>query len=611
MRVDIRASQFDHRRFLRTLTGEPGVYRMLDEENNYLYVGKAKHLNRRVASYFRRGGFNARIQTMLMATAAIEVTVTRNEAEALLLENNLIKQHRPRYNVLLRDDKSYPYIYLQADHRFPRLMFYRGARKKSGRLFGPYASAGAVRDSLNFLEKTFRLRNCEESVFRNRTRPCLQFQIKRCTAPCVGYIDSVSYAEDVEQAVKFLEGRGGEVITSLVSRMDQASQALEFERAAALRDRIEALRRISEKQYVSTDREDLDVIACHWAHGAGCVLVVNIRGGLSLGDKSFFPHSQGEIGEAALLTAFVGQYYLNHDVPPEILLSTKPKDMSTLEEMLRLRRGKDVQLIHSVRGTRARWLDMARRNAEQALLARRLTRESTRKRAEQLRELLGLDSVPERMECFDISHTMGEATVASCVVFDSEGPVKAQYRRFNIEGITPGDDYAAMHQALLRRFKRFVQGEGVLPDVLFIDGGKGQTAQADAVLTELGITGVTVVGVAKGPDRKPGLEELVLSGTGATSILPPDSPALHLVQQIRDEAHRFAITGHRKRRANSRNRSPLENVDGLGPKRRQSLMKHFGGLKGLSRAGVEELATVPGISLALAQRIYDLLHATT
>ncbi len=604
---------FDHKAFLATLTSRPGVYRMLDEQGEVIYVGKARNLKRRVSSYFSRADQSPKTRVMVSRIRGIEVTVTRTEAEALLLENNLIKAFKPRYNVLLRDDKSYPYIVL-SDDEFPRFGVHRGKRGKKGRYFGPYPSAAAVRESMNLLQKLFPVRQCENSYYRNRSRPCLQFQIKRCTAPCVGLIDAEAYAEDVRHAVLFLQGRSSEVINALVERMEVASAALEFEQAARYRDQIASLRRVQEQQYIEGSGGDLDVIAVERRGGLSCIQVFFIRGGRNLGNKAFFPRGEAEADEAGLLSAFLGQYYLDSDggavrpIPGEILLSHETDDSEVLQELLGEAAGRKVKLSHRLRGDRARYLEMARANAEQALTAQLLHKANLQARFEALQEALGLDEPPRRIECFDISHTMGEATVASCVVFDSNGPLKSDYRRFNIEGITPGDDYAAMRQALERRFRRLKEGEGSFPDLLLIDGGKGQLAQAEEILRELQVVEVTLVGVAKGPSRKPGLEQLFLSATGAGFILPADSPALHLIQQVRDEAHRFAITGHRQRRAKSRRESPLEAIEGLGPKRRQALLRQFGGLQEVTRAGVEELCRVKGISPNLAQRIYDAFH---
>jgi len=602
---------FDLEHFLRHLSTGPGVYRMLDERGEVIYVGKARNLKNRVSSYFQGKDPSPKTRAMVARVARIEVTLTHTETEALILENTLIKRHRPRYNILYRDDKSYPYVHLSAG-RFPRLAYYRGARRGGGRFFGPYPSAGAVRESLNLLQRLFRLRTCEDTVFRNRTRPCLQYQIERCSAPCVGLVDAEDYAEDVRHAVLFLEGRDEEVAALLEQRMNAAAEALEYERAALYRDQIAALRQVQSHQYVSGERGDLDVIAAACQGGQCCIQVFFVRHGQNLGNKAFHPRlPEGEGGAAEALAAFLGQYYLGEtarEVPAEILLSHPLEDAALLEAALSERAGRRVRLTHRVRAHRARWLEMARRNAEAALATRLASRESLAQRFAALQAALDLPETPRRLECFDISHTRGEATVAACVVFEQDGPRKSDYRRFNIEGITPGDDYAAMRQALERRYRRLQAGEGVLPDVLLVDGGKGQLAQARAVLDELGVQGVYLLGVAKGPGRKPGLETLFLSPGEAPIILPPDSPALHLVQQIRDEAHRFAIEGHRKRRAKTRGRSPLEEIPGLGPKRRQSLLRQFGGLQGVSRAGIDDLARVRGISRALAERIYHHFH---
>ncbi|HKJ75710.1 MAG TPA: excinuclease ABC subunit UvrC [Gammaproteobacteria bacterium] len=601
---------FDHRSFLANLTSRPGVYRMLNGQGEVIYVGKARNLKRRVASYFRRQETHPKVRAMVGQIADIQVTVTHTETEALILENNLIKELRPRYNVLLRDDKSYPYIFLSEDE-YPRLALHRGARRRKGRYFGPYPSAGAAKESLNLLQKLFPVRQCEDSFFRNRSRPCLQYQIERCTAPCVGLIDPETYREDVEHAVLFLEGRDNQVIDALAARMEAASEALDFEAAARYRDQIAQLRRVQERQYVSGEGGDLDVVAGASRAGTACVQVFYIRGGRNLGNKTFFPRNtqQSEMGE--VLGAFLTQYYLaggDRLVPTEILVNEAPDESELLEQALSEQAGRRVAIRSAVRGERARWLDMAVRNAEHALTARLAARTDLGGRLEALQEALDLEAVPQRVECFDISHTRGEAAVASCVVFDAEGPVKSDYRRFNIRDIEPGDDYAAMRQALERRFRRLKEGEGVMPDLLLVDGGRGQLAQAEQVLEELQVAGVTVCGVAKGPTRKPGLEQLFLSGREAPIILPADSPALHFIQQVRDEAHRFAISGHRNRRGKSRQTSSLEEIPGLGPKRRRELLRQFGGLQEVARAGVEDLARVSGISRTLAQRIYDAFH---
>lgn len=614
---DTSADNFDPKAFVRNLTNRPGVYRMLDAQGTILYVGKARNLKKRVGSYFRASGLSNKTVAMLSQLHHIEVTVTHTESEALILENNLIKTHRPRYNILLRDDKSYPYIYISTDQEYPRLTFHRGAKKGRGQYFGPYPSAGSVRDNLNLLQKLFPVRQCEDSFFNNRSRPCLQYQIKRCSAPCVGYISAGDYAKDVQNSILFLSGKSDEVIRTLVERMEQAAQALDYEHAARYRDQIAQLRALQERQYISSGVADFDVVAAVAEGGGGCVQMFTIRGGNNLGNRTFFPKQAKDASAAELLEAFIGQHYLRADsadnhapIPAELLVNTEFDAMPALAATLSEQAGHRVQIRARVRGERARRIEMAQNNARLALHQHLSSRASLLARFEALQDALQLDTLPQRIECFDISHTMGEATVASCVVFEQEGPLKADYRRYNIKDITPGDDFAAMRQALLRRYMKLKEGEGKLPDILLIDGGKGQLRQAAEVLQELQIGGFTVIGVAKGRARRPGEETLFLLGNPAPFILPADSAALHLIQQVRDEAHRFAITGHRQRRARARKRSILEDIPGLGPKRRQLLLKQFGGLQQLERAGVEDLSSVTGISRALAQRIYDTFHET-
>jgi excinuclease ABC subunit C len=599
-------SAFDSKAFLATLTSRPGVYRMLGEDGEALYVGKARDLKRRVSSYFSKS-LNRRLQLMVSRIHTIEVTVTHTEAEALILENTLIKSLKPKFNVLLRDDKSYPYIYL-SDDPFPRLAFHRGAKKGKGRYFGPYPNAGSLRATLQLLQKLFPVRQCEESFYRNRSRPCLQYQIKRCGAPCVDLISEQEYAKDVEDAVLFLEGRTSQVIDDLGARMEAASEALEFEQAARYRDQIIRLRKVQERQYVSGEKGDLDIVACSSRGGQACVQLFVIRGGRNLGNKVFFPRVPEGAGEGDIVSAFISQYYPGKAMPKEIIASHEPVDSALLQSALSEDAGRGVKILHSVRGERARWLKMAAKNAQLALDSRLASRAGVEERMEALREALALDETPERMECFDISHTGGEKTVASCVVFDRQGPVKQDYRRFNIKDIQPGDDYGAMEQALMRRYQRIQAEEGRLPDLLFIDGGKGQLKVAENVLDELAISAVTLVGVAKGPDRRPGMEQLFLSAQSAPIILPASSLALHLIQQIRDEAHRFAITGHRQRRERTGKHSTLEEIEGVGPKRRQRLLKQFGGLREVAAAGVEDLQRVEGISRQLAEKIYACFH---
>lgn len=599
---------FEHKAFLRSCTQAPGVYQMLDAEGTVIYVGKAKSLRKRIASYFRTAGERSpKTRAMVAQIAAIRVAATETEAEALLLEANLIKRHRPRYNILLRDDKSFPYIFV-SNHEYPRLGFHRGARKKGVRYFGPYPSAVAVRDTLNLLQKLFLVRQCEDSMFAHRSRPCLQYQIGRCTAPCVGYIEPEEYAADIDATVRFLQGRSDQVIGDLVQRMENAAADLRFEHAARLRDQIANLRQISEQQYVAGGEGDADVFALAREGGTAAVQIFFVRNGQNLGNTVRYPRLPEEADDAEIMAAILAQYYAEREPPRRVLVSHRPEAPEALEALLQQRRGSRVQLGWSLRGERAEWLRMAERNARLALQAHLAGKAGQQARLQALAEALNLPELPTRMECFDISHTQGEGTVASCVVFGPEGPIKSDYRRFNIAGIEPGDDYAAMHQALERRFARLKKGEGRVPDILFIDGGKGQVAQALDVLRAVGMEDLRVVGVAKGAERRPGLETLVLSGVDGPSILPAQSSALHLIQQIRDEAHRFAITGHRARRAKARRESRLEGIPGLGPKRRAALLRHFGGMQGIARAGAEELAKVPGISRGLARAIYEGFH---
>jgi excinuclease ABC subunit C len=608
--VETPAAPFDPETSLRHLTHRPGVYRMLDAAGQVIYVGKARDLRKRVASYFQGNrAHDGKTLAMLRTVAGIEVTVTRTEVEALMLEYNLIKQHRPRFNVVLRDDKSYPYIHLDTDHTFPRLSFYRGPRNVKGRLFGPYPGAGAVRETLNQLQKLFQLRQCEDSYFENRSRPCLQHQIERCTAPCVGLISAEDYARDLEHAVLFLQGRSDVVTGRLAERMEQAAAALKFERAAQYRDQLAKLKNVQSQQLMARSRGDFDAVGLAEDHGIPCVAVLFFRGGASLGSRNFFPKIAKGAEADEIIRAFLLQYYAGREAPKEILASRAVPEAATLAELLTEQSGHKVVIKSSVRGDRARWVEMAVTNARHGAELRYQASASYEGQLHALAEALELDEPPTRLECFDISHTGGEATVASCVVFGPEGPLKSDYRRFNIEGVAPGDDYGAMAQALTRRYARVKQGEVPMPDVLFIDGGPGQLAQAIGVLRELAIDGVRLVGVAKGLDRKPGREALYFADRSEPLRLPPSSPALHLIQQVRDEAHRFAITGHRARRLKQRTRSPLEDIRGLGPKKRRELLRQFGGLQALARAGIDDLERVKGISRQLAESIYEHFHA--
>ena len=599
------AAVFDGKAFVRDLTPGPGVYRMLGADGAVLYIGKALSLRKRVGNYFLKELPSRRIAVMVAQIASIEITVTRTESEALILENQLIKSMRPRYNVLLRDDKSYAHLLL-TDETWPRLGFHRGPRAVPGRYFGPYPSAGAVRETLDLMFKLFKLRSCADSVFRNRSRPCLQHQIGRCSAPCVGLVPTREYDATVRRAGLFLEGRSGELVDELGRAMEEASQRLQYEQAAQLRDQIAGVRKIQARQYVEGEQVEMDVLAGVMEQGIACVLLMAFRNGLNQGTRSFFPKPNGAESTEEVLGAFVTQYYLDQRPPREIVLSHLIPDIELLQDVFSSQAGRRVEIKPVVRGERARYLEIARQNAALALATEIGSSASQRARLMSLQEMLELSEPPKRIECFDISHTMGEATVASCVVFDGEGPVRGQYRRFNIAGIEPGDDYAAMHQALQRRFKRGVE-DGVLPDLLLIDGGAGQLGQARAVLDELGVQGVAMVGVAKGAARRAGHEALVLPD-GRELRPGAASPGLQLVQQVRDEAHRFAITGHRGKRQKTRETSRLEDIPGIGPRRRTSLLKHFGGLAGLKSAGVEEIARVEGVNAALAQRIYAALH---
>jgi excinuclease ABC subunit C len=596
------------------------VYRMLSEKGEILYVGKAKNLKKRVGNYFRASGLDTKTMALVARIKNIEVTITSNETEALLLEQTLIKQHRPPYNIELRDDKTYPYIMLTNKDEYPRLAFHRGSKRRDATFFGPYPSAGAVREGLGILQKVFKLRQCEDSYFRNRSRPCLQHQIDRCTAPCVGLISPEDYAQDVYFSTLFLNGRSDLLFKELTTKMETKAEALEFEKAAQIRDQIIDLRRIHNQQYVSDQGSDADVLAASMQGSYASVHLIVIRGGRLIGSKSFFPRDKLADSESALLSAFIGQYYAKEDnapnIPRELIIAPAIEDAKGLAEALSYCAGRAVKISSTVRGHRARWQAMALTNAQQSLQSFVSNKQNVQQRFEQLQQALDLDAMPQRIECFDISHTSGESPVASCVVFDTNGPLKTDYRRFNIEGITGGDDYAAMEQALSRRYTRVakeaseaVEG-GKVPDILLIDGGKGQLAQARRVIDECQLVNVQLIGIAKGISRRAGQETLFLSmGDYVKEIaLPQESIALHLLQQIRDEAHRFAITGHRARRAKNRNKSQLEQIPGLGPKKRRDLLKHFGGQQEIERASEDQLTKVPGISTKLAEDIYAWLH---
>jgi excinuclease ABC subunit C len=599
---------FDPTETIAGLPHLPGVYRMLNAGGEVLYVGKALDLRKRVASYFQKTlGQAPRTAVMVSHVARVETTVTRSEGEALLLENNLIKALNPRYNILFRDDKSYPYLVVTG-HEYPRLGFHRGPLDGANRYYGPFPGAGAVRESIQLMQKVFRIRTCEDTVFTNRSRPCLLHQIRRCTAPCVRLVSAEAYAEDVRSAELFLSGKEDEVVERLAARMQTASERLDYEEAALARDQITALRRVREKQFVSDESgRDADVVACARVSGVTCVNLVMIRGGHHLGDKNFFPRNAEDSSEDEVLEAFLAQHYLQHGIPRQIVVGAR-FDSAPLEEALAVQAGRKVQINTNATGARRAWLEMAQKNArigaEQAvsLQSTQETRLAALQRALELGETL------QRIECFDVSHTMGEATVASCVVYDKSAMQKNEYRRFNIRTVEPGDDYGAMREVLTRRYRKLVAGEGKLPDLVLIDGGKGQLGIAIEVFNELGLADLPVVAVAKGEERKPGLEQLLIPRRAEPLLLGPDHPALHLVQTVRDEAHRFAIAGHRARRAKTRNTSPLEAISGIGTKRRQRLLMRFGGLRGLQAASVDDIAQVDGISRTLAEKIYQELH---
>ena len=601
---------FDAKAFLATLTELPGVYRMLNAEGTVLYVGKAKNLKKRVTSYFRENLPSLRIAHMVSQIDHIETTATRTEAEALLLENNLIKSLAPRYNILFRDDKSYPYIVLTRDE-YPRLGFYRGNPDRKADYFGPYPSSWAVRDSIHLLQKMFRLRTCEDTVFANRSRPCLLYQIKRCSGPCVAHVSPEDYAGDVQMAAMFLLGKQQEVTKRLNAAMEEASARLAFELAAVYRDQIQSLHQVQEKQFISSSKgEDVDIIVALKEAGQLCVNLAMVRGGRHLGDRPLFPSNAGESSAADAATAFIHQHYAAHPAPARLLVSPLPEDEeraeteSTMAELA----GRPVPIQEGRSVLHRAWVDMAKQNAQLAILARNQATAQQEQRLAALQDALGLPEAIVRIECFDISHTQGEATMASCVVYHGNGMKKADYRRFNIRDITPGDDYAAMRQAVFRRYDAVANGDGVAPDLILIDGGKGQVASAHAALADLGLAHLPMIGVAKGEGRKAGLETLIFPDQREPLQLPPDHPALHLIQEVRDEAHRFAITGMRAQRSKARKTSTLESLPGIGPARRKALVARFGGLPGVLAASMDQLEEVPGISRELAEKIYIALH---
>ncbi len=600
---------FDAEHFLKNLTRKPGVYRMLDAQGKVLYVGKARNLKNRVSSYFRASGLATKTMAMVAKIHRVETTVTKSETEALLLEQSLIKTDRPPYNILLRDDKSYPFVHISTQDEYPRLSFHRGLKKGAGKYFGPFPSAAAVRDSLNVLQRLFMIRPCEDSYFKNRSRPCLQHQIRRCSAPCVGLINQQDYAEDVELAVLFLQGKSIDVLDQFKTRMEAAAEAQNYERAAKYRDQIVQLRKIQERQYVHGAAGDVDVFGFAEEGGQNCVQAIFVRDGRVLGQRTYYNKNDLSLASEEFLGAFLAQYYLasgQRDIPKSIVVSHLPAEADVLAAAMAERAGRTIQISKDVRAQRARWLSLARDNASLNLRSYLADKSHMLARFQNLQDAVGLDEMPRRLECFDISHTMGEATVASCVVFDTSGPQNSLYRRFNIDGITGGDDYAAMEQALLRRYTRLSKGEGEMPDLLIIDGGLGQVRRALAVLQELNIESVKTLGIAKGVERISGAERFFLGEQEI--VIDGRSEAGHLLQHIRDEAHRFAITGHRAQRGKKRKQSELEQIAGVGPKRRRQLLVHFGSPAGVRGASIEELAKVPGISGTIANQIYSALH---
>lgn len=604
------SNEFDIRKFVENASSLPGIYRMLNSAGKVIYIGKAKNLKNRLKSYFNGTAF-AKKKAMLAKVKLIEITVTHTETEALILECQLIKKFKPQYNILLRDDKSYPFIVLTDTHEFPRLAVHRDTKRHKGRYFGPYPNASAVRFSLRLLQTLFPIRQCEDSFFKNRSRPCLQYQIDRCSAPCVNAVTKAKYFEDVENIILFLEGKSRDVIANLIVKMEAAAALLDFETAAKYRDQIASLKKVQERQHVSGEKGDVDIIAGMIDGDMACVEIIYIRAGQQIGHESFFPKTPEHSDVETLLTAFLPQYYLDRKVPAQILINFELPEIDIIRAALEKHVGHRINISWCLRGERAHWMAIALANAKQTIKTHLSSKAGLNQRYYALQNLLQLPAPIRRMECFDVSHMMGEATVAACVVFGVDGPRKNEYRRYNIHGIQGGDDYAALQQALERRYAKIAKGDGVIPDVLFIDGGKGQFAIAKKVLDELQLNDITFVGIAKGVERKPGKERLFLSNQDQSVALCENDMALHLIQQIRDEAHRFAIAGHRHQRNKTRKTSPLESISGVGPQRRKRLLQEFGGLQELARAGVEDLAKVEGISKRLADKIYDVFHSGT
>ena len=604
---------FNSKKFVSSLTSRPGIYCMKNNNDKVIYIGKAKNLKKRVSSYFNRAD-SAPIKTQVMMKQVdnIDVTITETESEALILENNLIKEYKPKYNIIFRDDKSYPYIYLTTTHKFPRFNYYRGSLKGKGKYFGPFPSAGSVKKTLNLIQKLFLIRSCEDSVFANRSRPCLQYQIKRCSAPCVNYITKEDYQSDIDNAVLFIEGKKEKIIKTLIEPMQIAADELDYEKAAKLRDQIRSVREIQEKQYAGGKVNDVDIVVCAKNNNQACIQLSFIRSGLNLGSRKYYPRHIEEQSESDLIQAFLSQFYLNNKklkkYPAEILVSHDIDEKTLVETVIYEKFKQNIKIKYKVRGERAKWLSIAKENATLDLRQKLAINENLTKRYKALQDLLSFAEPIEKMECFDISHMQGESTVGSCVVFGKNGAIKEQYRKFNIENITKGDDYAATSQIIRRRYMRLIKENNILPDLILIDGGKGQINVAKKELDELQLSHILILGIAKGPSRKAGMENLILSIDNEIIECDSASPALHLIQHIRDEAHRFAIMAHRQKRKKKRNRSILEEIEGIGNKRRQLLIRHFGGLQGVSKASINELTKVSGINKNLAKKIYETIH---
>ena len=604
---------FNSKKFVSSLTSRPGIYCMKNNSDKVIYIGKAKNLKKRVSSYFNRAD-SAPIKTQVMMKQVdnIDVTITETESEALILENNLIKEYKPKYNIIFRDDKSYPYIYLTTTHKFPRFNYYRGSLKGKGKYFGPFPSAGSVKKTLNLIQKLFLIRSCEDNVFANRSRPCLQYQIKRCSAPCVNYITKEDYQSDIDNAVLFIEGKKEKIIKTLTEPMQIAADKLDYEKAAKLRDQIRSVREIQEKQYAGGKVNDVDIVVCAKNNNQACIQLSFIRSGLNLGSRKYYPRHIEEQSESDLIQAFLSQFYLNNKklkkYPAEILVSHDINEKTLVETVIYEKFKQNIKIKYKVRGERAKWLSIAKENATLDLRQKLAINENLTKRYKALQDLLSFAEPIEKMECFDISHMQGESTVGSCVVFGKNGAIKEQYRKFNIENITKGDDYAATSQIIRRRYMRLIKENNVLPDLILIDGGKGQINVAKKELDELQLSHILILGIAKGPSRKAGMENLILSIDNEIIECDSASPALHLIQHIRDEAHRFAIMAHRQKRKKKRSRSILEEIEGIGNKRRQLLIRHFGGLQGVSKASINELAKVSGINKNLAKKIYETIH---